>query len=91
MPKFIIERKIPNAGSFSTEELQGIAQKSCGVLKEMGGQTQWLESFVTDDKVYCIYIAENEKAVREHAQKGGFPVNCISEIKSIIDPTTSEI
>lgn len=90
MPKYIIEREIPEAGKLSAEELQGISQKSCGVLREMGGQTQWIESFVTDDKVYCVYIAPNKEAVREHAEKGGFPANRISEIKSVIDPTTSE-
>lgn len=90
MPKYLIEREIPNAGKLSAEELQGISQKSCGVLQEMGPQIQWVESFVTDDKVYCVYIAPNEAAVRQHAQKGGFPANRISEIKSVIDPTTAE-
>ncbi len=90
MPKYIIEREIPGAGKLSTEELQGISQASCGVLREMGSQTQWLESFITDDKIYCVYIAPNEEAIREHAEKGGFPANSISEVKSIIDPTTSE-
>jgi hypothetical protein len=90
MPKYLIEREIPNAGKLSAEELQGISQKSCGVLQEMGPQIQWVESFVTDDKVYCVYIAPNEAAVRQHAKKGGFPANRISEIKSVIDPTTAE-
>jgi hypothetical protein len=90
MPKYLIEREIPNAGKLSAEELQGISQKSCGVLKEMGPQIQWVESFVTDDKVYCVYIAPNEAAVRQHAQKGGFPANRIAEIRSVIDPTTAE-
>lgn len=90
MPKYLIEREIPNAGKLSAEELQGISQKSCGVLQGMGPRIQWVESFVTDDKVYCVYIAPNEAAVREHAQKGGFPANRISEIKSVIDPTTAE-
>jgi len=90
MPKYLIEREIPNAGKLSAEELQGISQKSCGVLHEMGPQIQWVESFVTDDKVYCVYIAPSEAAVRQHAQKGGFPANRISEIKSVIDPTTAE-
>ena len=90
MPKYIIEREIPDVGKLSNEELQGISQTSCGVLRDMGGQTQWLESFVTNDKIYCIYIAPNEDAVREHAERGGFPANSISEVKSIIDPTTSE-
>ncbi|PCI70010.1 MAG: hypothetical protein COB26_05565 [Piscirickettsiaceae bacterium] len=90
MPKYIIEREIPDVGKLSNEELQGISQTSCGVLREMDGQTQWLESFVTNDKIYCVYIAPNEDAVREHAERGGFPANSISEVKSIIDPTTSE-
>ena len=90
MPKYIIERKIPDAGKLSAEELQGISQTSCGVLHEMGTQTQWLESFVTEDKIYCVYIAPNEEALREHAERGGFPANSIAEVKSIIDPTTSE-
>jgi hypothetical protein len=90
MPKYVIEREIPGAGKLSAEELKGISQKSCGVLQEMGPQIQWQESFVTDDKVYCVYIAPNEEAVREHAQKGEFPANRISEVKSVIDPTTAE-
>jgi len=90
MPKYVIEREIPGAGELSAEELRGISQKSCEVLQEMGPQIQWMESFVTDDKVYCVYIAPNEEAVREHAQKGGFPANRISEVKSVIDPTTAE-
>jgi hypothetical protein len=90
MPKYVIEREIPGAGKLSAEELQGISQKSCGVLKEMGPQIQWVESFVTDDKVYCVYIAPNEAAVRQHAQKGGFPANRIAEIRSVIDPATAE-
>jgi len=90
MPKYIIEREIPEVGKLSNQELQGISQTSCGVLREMGSQTQWLESFVTNDKIYCVYIAPNEEAVREHAERGGFPANSISEVKSIIDPTTSE-
>jgi cell division inhibitor SulA len=91
MPKYLIEREIPEAGKLSAEELQGISQKSCGVLQEMGPQIQWVESFVTDDKIYCVYIAPNEEMVREHAKKGGFPANRISKIKSMIDPTTAEI
>ncbi len=90
MPKYIIEREIPGAGSLAYRELQDISQKSCGVLCEMGPKIQWLESYVTDDKVYCIYIAPNEETVREHAEKGGFPANRISQIRSIIDPTTAE-
>lgn len=90
MPKYLIEREIPGAGKLSAEELQSISQKSCGVLLEMGPQIQWVESFVTDDKIYCLYIAPNEEAVLEHAKKGGFPANSISEVKSVIDPTTAE-
>ena len=90
MPKYVIEREIPGAGKLSAEELKGISQKSCGVLQEMGSQIQWQESYVTDDKIYCVYIATNEEMVREHAQKGGFPANRISEVKSVIDPTTAE-
>jgi hypothetical protein len=88
MPKYLIERDIPNAGKLSAEELQAISAKSCGVLREMGPQIQWLQSYVTDNKIYCVYIAPNETAVREHAQKGGFPANKISEVRNIIDPTT---
>lgn len=90
MPKYIIEREIPGAGSLAYRELQGISQKSCDVLCEMGPKIQWVESYVTDDKVYCIYIAPNEETVREHAEKGGFPANRISQVRSIIDPTTAE-
>ena len=90
MPKFLIEREIPGAGDLSAEELQAISQKSCGVLKEMGPQIQWVESFVTGDKVYCVYIDPDEAAVREHAARGGFPANRVSEIKRMIDPTTAE-
>ena len=90
MPKFLIEREIPGAGKLTPHELQGISQKSCGVLRGMGPQIQWLESYVTDDKIYCVYIAPNEAAVREHARQGGFPANRISEIRRMIDPTTAE-
>ena len=90
MPKYIIERNIPNAGHLSARELQSISQKSCDVLTEMGPQIQWLESYVTDDKIYCIYIAPNEATVKEHAEKGGFPANSISQIRTSIDPTTAE-
>ena len=90
MPKYVIERELPGAGKLSAEELKGISQKSCGVLQEIGQQIQWQESYVTDDKIYCVYIATNEEMVREHAQKGGFPANRISEVKSVIDPTTAE-
>jgi hypothetical protein len=90
MPKYLIERDIPGAGKLTQEELQGISQKSCGVLRNMGPQIQWLHSYVTGDKVYCIYIADNEQAIREHAEQGGFPANRIEEIKTIIDPTTGD-
>jgi hypothetical protein len=90
VPKFLIEREIPGAGGLTPEELQGISQKSCGVLREMGPQIQWVESYVTGDKVYCVYIAPDEAAVREHASRGGFPANRVSEIKRMIDPTTAE-
>jgi uncharacterized protein DUF4242 len=90
MPKFVIEREIPGAGDLSGQELQAISQKSCGVLQNMGTQIQWVQSYVTGDKVYCVYIAPNEEMVREHATQGGFPANRVSEIKSVIDPTTAE-
>ena len=90
MPKYVIEREIPGAGKLSAEQLQAISQKSCGVLKDLGPQIQWVESYVTDDKVYCVYIAPNEEMVREHAKQGGFPANRISEVKQVIDPTTAE-
>ena len=90
MPKYIIEREIPNAGKLSADELQGVAQKSCSVLRNLGPQIQWVESFVTDNKVYCVYISPNEEMIRKHAQEGGFPANKISEIRRMIDPTTSE-
>lgn len=90
MPKFVIERELPGAGEFSPETLQAISQKSCGVLRELGPQIQWVESFVTDDKIYCIYIAADEAAVRQHAEMGGFPANRISQVRTMIDPTTSE-
>ncbi|PYL84129.1 MAG: DUF4242 domain-containing protein [Verrucomicrobia bacterium] len=90
MPKFVIEREIPNAGKLSPEELRGISQKSCGVLRNLGPQIQWVQSYVTDDKVYCVYIAPNKEMVQEHAKQGGFPANRVSEVKSVIDPTTAE-
>jgi len=90
MPKYVIERELSGAGKLSAQELQGISQKSCGVLNALGPQIQWIQSYVTDDKIYCVYIAPNEEMVREHAQKGGFPANRISEVKSVIDPTTAE-
>jgi hypothetical protein len=90
MPKFVIERDIPEAGKLSSEQLQAISQKSCGVLREMGAQIQWVQSYVTDDKIYCIYVAPDADAVRKHAQQGGFPANRISRIRSVIDPTNAE-
>ncbi len=90
MPKFVIEREIPEAGKFSTEQLQAISQKSCGVLRELGPQIQWVQSYVTDDKIYCVYIAPDEDTVRRHAQQGEFPANRISRIRAIIDPTSAE-
>ncbi|MGA7379759.1 MAG: DUF4242 domain-containing protein [Terriglobales bacterium] len=90
MPKYVIERELPGAGKLSKQELQAVSQKSCGVLRNLGPAIQWVHSYVTDDKIYCIYNAPNEKMVREHASQGGFPANRISEVKSIIDPTTAE-
>jgi hypothetical protein len=90
MPKYLIERELPGAGKLSQAELTAISQKSCGVIRDMGPIIQWLESYVTDDKLYCVYIAESEEAVRQHAGKGGFPANRISQIRGIIDPTTAE-
>ena len=90
MPKYVIERDIPGAGKLSAEQLQAISQKSCGVLENLGPKIQWIQSYVTDDKIYCVYIAPNEEMVREHAKQGGFPANRVSEIKQVIDPTTAE-
>ena len=90
MPKYIIEREIPGAGKLSSQDLQGISQKSCGVLQKLGPQIQWVHSYVTGDKIYCVYIAPNEEMIREHARQGGFPANRVSEIKRMIDPTTAE-
>jgi hypothetical protein len=90
MPKFVIEREIPNAGKLTANELQAISQKSCGVLQEMGPKIQWLQSYVTDDKVYCVYIAPDEDAVRKHADMGGFPANSVARVSTVIDPTTAE-
>ena len=91
MPKYVIEREIPGAGNMSPQELQSVSQKSCSVLRNLGPQIQWLHSYVTGDKIYCIYTAPNEEMIREHAQQGGFPANRISEIKTVIDPTTAEL
>lgn len=90
MPKYVIEREIPGAGSLSPEQLKGISQTSCGVLSQMGPQIQWLHSYVAADKIYCVYIAPNEEMVREHALQGGFPANSVSPVTTIIDPTTAE-
>lgn len=90
MPKFVIEREIPGAGKLSAEQLQAISQKSCGVLRNLGPQIQWLHSYVADDKIYCVYIAPDEETVRQHAQQGGFPANRISQVRTIIDPTSAE-
>jgi hypothetical protein len=90
MPKFVIEREVPGAGKLSPQELQSISQKSCDVLRKMGPQIQWVHSYVTDNKIYCIYIAPDEDAIRKHAQEGGFPANKIARIRTVIDPTTSE-
>lgn len=90
MPKFVIERDLPGAGKLTAHELQAISQKSCGVLRNLGPQIQWVQSYVTADKIYCIYIAPDEETIREHARQGGFPANHIQEIKTVIDPTTAE-
>lgn len=89
MPKYVIEREIPGAGKLSADELQAISQKSCAVLGAMGPQIQWLHSYVTDDKVYCLYLADSEQLVREHAEQGGFPANRVSEVRGMIDPATA--
>ncbi|WP_298273406.1 DUF4242 domain-containing protein [Geobacter sp.] len=90
MPKYVIERELPGAGNLPAETLQAISQKSCGVLQGLGPQIQWVQSYVTDDKIYCIYIAPNADMVREHARQGGFPVNSVAEVRAVIDPTTAE-
>jgi hypothetical protein len=90
MPKYVIEREIAGAGRLTPEQLQGISQKSCSVLKNLGPQIQWVESYVTDDKIYCVYIAQSETLIREHAKQGGFPANRISEVRRMIDPTTAD-
>jgi hypothetical protein len=90
MPKYVIERELPGAGRLSPDQLQGISQKSCSVLQHLGPQIQWVTSYVTDDKIYCVYIAPNAEMVREHAKQGGFPANKISQVREVIDPTTAE-
>jgi len=91
MPRYVIERDLPGAGKLSRQELQAVSQKSCGVLGKLGTQIQWVHSYVTDDKIYCIYLAPDEKLIREHARLGGFPANRISAVKAVIDPTTAEV
>jgi hypothetical protein len=91
MPKYVIERELPGAGQLSSQQLQAVSQTSCGVLRKLGPEIQWVHSYVTQDKIYCIYIAPNEALIREHASQGGFPANRISEIKSMIDPTTADV
>lgn len=90
MPRFVIERDIPGAGNLTPDELRAISRKSCSVLRGMGPEIQWVQSFVTGDKIYCVYIAPNEEAVREHASRGGFPANRVSQVMAVIDPVTSE-
>jgi Protein of unknown function (DUF4242) len=90
MPQYVIERELPGAGKLSPAELKAISQKSCGVLSQMGPQIQWVHSYVTGDKIYCVYRAPNAEMVREHARQGGFPANRVSEVTSVIDPTTAE-
>lgn len=90
MPKYVIEREMPGAGRLSLAELQAASQTSCGVLRKLGPQIQWVQSYVTDDKIYCVYIAPDKAAIEEHARQGGFPANRISEVRTIIDPTTAE-
>ncbi len=90
MPKYVIERDIPGAGQLSPEELRGISVKSCGVLQNLGPSIQWVHSYVTDDKIYCVYVAPNEAMVRQHAEQGGFPANRVSQVREVIDPTTAE-
>ena len=90
MPKYVIERDVPDVGQLSADGLCEISRKSCGVLREMGGDIQWIESYVSDNKIHCVYIASNEELIREHGSKGGFPVTNIYEVKSVIDPTTAE-
>jgi hypothetical protein len=90
MPKYVIEREVPGAGKMTPDQLTAISQTSCGVLRKLGSEIQWVNSYVTDDKIYCIYIAPNEDMIREHARQGGFPANKISQVRSGIDPTTAE-
>jgi hypothetical protein len=90
MPKYVIERELPGAGQLTPDQLQAISQKSCGVINQLGPQIQWIESYVTDDKIYCIYRSPSEELIRQHAKEGGFPANRISQIRTIIDPSTAD-
>lgn len=90
MPRYLIERDLTGAGQLGAEDLRGISAKSCSVLRELGPEIQWVQSFVTDDKIYCVYIAANERLIREHAKRGGFPCNRVSEVRGVIDPATAE-
>ena len=90
MPKFVIERDIPGAGKLSMEQVKAVSRKSCSILKEMGPKIQWIHSYITEDRIYCVYIAPDEDAIREHARRGGFPANRISRVCSMMDPTTAE-
>ena len=90
MPKYVIEREVPGAGKLSPDQLQAISQTSCGVLRQLGSEIQWIHSYVTGDKIYCVYIAPNEDLVKEHARRGGFPASSIAQVSTIIDPTTAE-
>jgi hypothetical protein len=90
MPKFVIERNVPGAGKLSAGDLKGLSQKSCGVLQSMGPQIQWVQSYVTDDKIYCVYVAPDEATVRKHAREGGFPADSVVRVRAVIDPTTAE-
>ena len=90
MPKYVIEREVPGAGKMTPDQLTAISQTSCGVLRKLGSEIQWVNSYVTDDKIYCVYIAPNEELIREHARQGGFPANRVSQVRSSIDPTTAE-
>lgn len=91
MPKYVIEREIPGIGRFTPEQLQAASQTSCNVLRKLGPEIQWVHSYVTGDKLYCVYISPSEELIRQHASEGGFPANRISEVKEIIDPTTAEV
>jgi Protein of unknown function (DUF4242) len=91
MPKYVIERELPGAGQLTPQELKGMSQKSCQVLRNLGPEIQWVQSFVTDDKIYCVYVAPNAEMIHEHAQRGGFPADRITEVRSVIDPTTGEL